>query len=418
MGKKVINKVKIKIHNKGQLNNALGNAHIEAKQTNSNESEQDVSKIRKIAQWGTRRKRIISVAILLIFVLAIILMINLYKQAGNGSNQEFAEKFCEKVKIILLGSGEEPIKEVKTMLEELKEECKKDSDEGRYIYTLSKCGLLCCQLGYIYEASVFTEDALMYAKELVVSEENYKFIGFCYLNRAGVLEEQNQYLAAEECYLNALHLYEQQGVSYDSDLAVLCTDVANFYYETSDYVEALIYQEKAIEIWKYFGRTNSIDMGVAHIMMARICKYADQKREFSELMSAKNILENNKPESNEYLMILYASLGDYYWSTDKIKAEDYLNQARELGLQLQGELGEHTISAEINLAYVYSEYGQLQKALEILESVVIKCEKIYGENGIGSAYAYAELAAVYGELQQYVKSIDYYGKAQTIYENV
>lgn len=340
-------------------------------------------------------------------------------QDGNISNKDFAEDFCEKVKVELMTQGEEQIEKVRNMLDALNAECSGDAElEERYIYTLSKCGMLCCQLGYIYDAAVFTEEALAYAKELEVSDENYIFIGFCYLNRAGVLIEQNQRLEAEECYLNALHLFEQQEDSYNSNLAVLYTDLANFYYDNAEYAEALIYQEKAINIWKGFERTNSIDMGVAHIMMARICRYVDQKREFTELMSAKRILENNKPESNEHLMTLYGDLGGYYWSTDKIKAEDYFNQARELGLQLQGELGADTISAEINLAYIYSDYGQIQKALEILESVVIKCEKVYGEAGIGSAYAYAELAAVYGELQQYVKSIQYYEKAQSIYENV
>lgn len=389
-----------------------------------------------IAKRIFKSKKIISLATLLPIVFAAIgLVMDISKLPNNNdvsendkeiiesdeeiTNQEFAEEFCKEVKAVLLASGEEQIEEVRNMLNALKEECAENVNlEERYFYTLSNCGLLCCQLGYIYDASVFTEDALAYAKELDVSEDNYNFIGLCYLNRAEVLREQNQYLEAEECYLNALHIFEQQGVSYSSDLAVLCTNLANFYYESAKYADALIYQEKAIEIWKGFERTNSIDMGVAHMMMARICRYIDQKREFSELMSAKSILENNKPESNEHLMTLYGDLGGYYWDTDKIKAEDYFNQARELGLQLQGELGSHTISAEINLAYIYSDYGQIQKALEILENVVIKCEKVYGEAGIGSAYAYAELAAVYGELQQYVKSIQYYEKAQSIYENV
>lgn len=378
----------------------------------------------KMVQWGASKKKTISLIISLVILFAVILVINFSKLTGKDnknriSNQDFAEAFCEDIKTVLLTPGDEQIGKVRTELDNLKKECDGDVDlEERYIYTLSKCGLLCCQLGYIYDASVFTEEAYDYVKELDVSDKNYRFIGLCYLNRAGVLVKQNQNLEAEECYLDAIHIFEQQGISYDSELAVLFTDLANFYYDGAEYAEALIYQEKAIEIWKYFGKTNSIDMGVGHIMMARICRYVDQKRVFSELMSAKNILENNKPESNEHLMILYGDLGGYYWSTDKIKAEDYFNQARELGLQLEGELGFNTISAEINLAYVYSDYGQIQKALEILESAVIKCEKAYGEAGIGSAYAYAELAATYGELQQYVKSIQYYEKAQAIYENV
>lgn len=392
--------------------------------------------IHNIAKKMFKSRKIISVATLLPIVFAAITLAmdfnelftdNTAIEGDNKitelpeliSNQEFAEAFCEDIKEVLLTSGDEQMGKVRTMLDDLKEECDGDVDlEERYIYTLSKCGMLCCELGYIYDASVFTEEAFAYVKELEASEENYSLIGFCYLNRAGVLKEQNQYLEAEQYYLDAIHIFEQQGDSYNSDLAVLCTNLANLYYEDAKYADALIYQEKAIEIWKYFGRTNSIDMGVSHIMMARICRFVDQKREFSELMSAKSILENNKPESNEYLMTLYGDLGGYYWSTDKIKAEDYFNRARELGLQLQGELGSDTISAEINLAYIYSDYGQVQKALEILESAAIKCEKAYGEAGISSAYVYTELAATYGELNQYVKSIQFYEKAQSIYENV
>lgn len=335
------------------------------------------------------------------------------------SNEEFAEEFCKKIKAVLLAPGDEQIKKVRAMLNELKEKNRERADlEERYIYTLSKCGQLCCDLGYVYDASVFTEEALVYAKELEVSADNFGFVGFCYVNRAAVLIKQNQRLEAEECYLNALHLFEQQGVSISKELAVLYTNLADFYNEDAEYAEALTYQEKALEIWKGLGRTNSIDMGVGHIMMARICRYVDQKREFSELIAAKSILENNKPESNEYLMKLYGDLGGYYWSSDKIKSEEYFNQARALGLQLEGELSNSVINAEIGLAYIYSEYGEVQKALEILESAVMKCEKVYGETGVGTAYAYTELAGVYIELQEYVKSVQYYEKAQSIYENV
>lgn len=335
------------------------------------------------------------------------------------SDQDFAEKFCEKVQEILLSSNDNKRDDVKTMLNELK--TKSDGNENleeRYEYTLSNCGITCLQLGYIYDAAVFTEESLAFAQGLEVSSENYKFIGLCYTNRAHVLIQQDQNLEAEECYLTALHLFEQQNDLYNSDMVVIYTDLANYYLDDAEYALALNYQEKAIKILEYFNQTNTVDMGIAHIMMARICRYMDKNRQARELDLAQQILENNKPESNIYLMTLYGDLGKYHWNTDKLKAEDYFNKARELALDLQGELGEDTINSEINLAFVYSEYGQNQKAFDILKSVETKCMAIYGETGIGSAYVYAELAAVYADLQKYTQSIQYYDKALAIYEDV
>lgn len=361
------------------------------------------------------------IAVCIGLILAYVTIPSIYNltHIQNISDQDFAEDFCEKVQEILLSSGENQMEEVKAILNDLKLECNGDIElERRYAFTLSNCGITCLQLGYIYDASVFTEEALAFAQKLEISDENYQFIGFCYTNRAHVLMQQNQYLEAEEHYLNALHLYEDLNDLYNSDLAVLYIDLANYYMDNAEYAKALTYEEKAVDIYEYFNKTNSIEMGIAHMMMARICQYIDQNRQASELMAALKILEKNKPDSDEYLITLYGDLGGYYWYTDPIKSEDYFDKARELALESQGELGADTISIEINLAFIYSQYGQNQKALDLLENSVIKCEEIYGEAGIGSAYVYAELASVYGEMNKYVKSIQYFDKATSIYEDV
>lgn len=335
------------------------------------------------------------------------------------SDEDFSELLCKKVHEILLSSNENKIDDVKTILNELKEKSNENEYlKKRYYYALSECGLTCLELGYIYDAAVYTEEALTFARSLEISHENYIFIGFCYTNRAHVLIKQDQHIDAEEYYLTALHLFEQQNDLYNSNLVALYSDLANYYLNDADYMLALQYQEKAINILEYTNGTNTVAMGIAHIMMARICQYTDKNRQARELDLAKQVLENNKPASNTSLMTLYGDLGTYYWSTDKLKAEDYFNKARELALDLQGEFGEDTINSEINLAYVYSEYGQIQKAFEILKNVANKCETIFGETGTWSAYVYTELAAVYSDMQKYTQSIQYYEKAITIYENV
>lgn len=68
MGKKVIKKVKIKILNKGQLNNALGHAHIEAEQTNSNEPEQSVSREKTRSFWKLLSFRTKVLIVILLFI--------------------------------------------------------------------------------------------------------------------------------------------------------------------------------------------------------------------------------------------------------------------------------------------------------------------------------------------------------------
>lgn len=333
------------------------------------------------------------------------------------SDQEFATEFCGEINNIFLSSNKNYMKEVKARLNALKEDCMGVAElEKRFIYTLSMCGIACYESGHIYEASELTEEALALAKEQGNCVENYVLTSCCYLNSAIILTQQNQRLKAEDYYLRAVNLFEEYNDLYNSNLIVLYTDLANHYYDGANYARALSYQEKAIDILNYYNQDNSIEMGIGHLMMARIYKYMNPELRYPELISALKILESNKPESDKYLMTLYGDLGLYYWDTDKDKAQKYINKVYELGMKLEGELGDNTINAEINLAYIYSEYGQTQEALNILESVVCKCKEVYGENGVGCINAYVELAVAYGELQKYRDAIQLFDRALYICE--
>lgn len=421
MGKKVIKKVKIKILNKGQLNNALGHAHIEAEQTNSHKLEQDFSKIGKMVQWGSRRRRVISLAILLIVVLSIALAINFKKLTGKDkkseiSNQEFAEEFCEEIKEVLLTSGGGQIKEVKKMLDALKDECSGElSLEERYIYTLSECGLLCCQQGFIYDALIFTNEALTLAQEYEVSKDNCSLIALCYSNRATVLLEQGNYFQAENYFLIAIKCYEDFEI-YNIKLALTYMDLANYYIDGVEYAKALESVEEADRVLKQLGKLNSIQMGLSHIIHAKIYQHTNEKSVLDELLIAEEILENNKPESNIYLASLYGDIGAYYRPQNIEIAERYFKQELNIAQSMQGEFGEDTIDAEINLAGIASDYGSIQEAQNKLNSIVIKCEGHYSERKIDSAYAYVKLANVYRELGKYTKAIRYYNDAINIFE--
>lgn len=330
----------------------------------------------------------------------------------------FSENFSKEIKELLLISDGDRMDEVKVKLDNLKESCGENVKlEERYIRTLSACGLVCLELGYIDEASSFTEEALALVQKLDISDENYIFIGAIYLNRAAVLVEENNRLEAEECYLTVLDFFEQRNDLHNSSLNVLYMNLANFYYANAEYAKALVYQKKSVEIQEYYGKEDSIEMGITHIMMARICQYIDEEQRLDELMAALNIFKNNRPESDKYLLLLYGDLGVYYWDIDKKTAEEYFNMAYSLGMKLQGGYGEDTINAEINLAYACADRGDLQRAVDILENASEKCEKAYGETGIKSAYAYAELAATYGQVGRCWDSIKYFEKALHIYEN-
>lgn len=378
-------------------------------------------KNRKMVQRGTRRKKIISVVILLMIVLAIALVINFSKLIKDDkerviSNQEFAEEFCEKIKVILLTSGEEQIKEIRTMLDDLKEECEGDIDlEERYIYTLSECGLLCSQQRYIYDASTFTKDALTLAKEFEISKDNCDLIALCYSNYAAVLLKEGD-SEAEDNFLEAIRCYKDFGI-YNIKLASTYMDLANYYIDRAEYAKALENVGEADNVLIQLNKSSSIHMGLLHITRARIYQHIDESRVLDELKIAKDILENNKPESNMYLPSLYGDLGAYYRPKNIGTAEEYFKKEWDIAQRMQGESGEDTIDAEMNLASIASDYGRVQEAKSKLNSIALRCEERYSESKIDCAYTYVKLANIYRELGNYPESINYYEDAISIFEN-
>jgi len=375
----------------------------------------------KMVRWATRKQKIILLIILLMTVLAGALVINFSKLTKEDkkmdiSNQEFAEDFCEEIKEVLLASDEGQIKEVKTMLDDLKEECDGDVNlEERYIYTLSECGLFCCQQGDIYDASIFTSDALTLAKEFELSKDNCDLFALCYSNSATVLLEQGNYIEAESFFLKAIECYEDFGM-YNIKLALTYMDLANYYIDGAEYAEALENVERAEKVLKQLNNSNSIQMGLLHIIRAKIYQHTDEKCVLDELLTAEDILVNNKPESNIYLASLYGDIGAYYRPQNIEIAEGYFKKELDIAKSMQGEFGEDTIDAEINLAGIASDYGRIQEAQSKLNSIAIKCEGHYSERKVDSAYAYVKLANIHRELGNYAKSISYYEEAINIFE--
>lgn len=345
-----------------------------------------------------------------------ITIINVPEYDPTITDQEFAESFCEKVQVVLLGPDENQMDVLISALNKLKDKYQGTLEmEQRYAYTLSQCGFLCCQQGYIYDASIFTNEALTFAQELEPSKDNCDLIGLCYSNSATVLLAQGYYYDAETYFLTAINYYKQFGI-YNSELSSTYMSLASYYIDAAKYSEALENIEEADQVLNQLKKSDSIQMGVSHIIRARIYQHIDQSRVLDELLTAKDILENNKPVSNMYLASLYGDIGAYYRPINIKSAEDYFLQELAIAQNIQGEFGEDTIDAEINLASIYSDYGRIQEARNKLNGVVIKCEGRYSERKIDLAHAYVRLANVYGELDQYAKSIDYYNQAKNIFE--
>jgi len=334
----------------------------------------------------------------------------------NITDQDFAEMFCEEVQKVLLGADENKLEIIKSKLDNLKE--KYDDTvkmNQRYAYTLSQCGWLCFQQGYIYDAVTFTNEALDIVKEFEMSKDNSALIALCYANSAKVLFEQGFYFEAENYFLDAIKCYKDFGI-YNTELALTYMDLANYYISRAKYSEALESMEEADRVLKQLNQSNSIQMGLSHIIRARIYQHTDESRVLDELLTAEDILENNKPESNIYLSSLYGDLGAYNRPKNIVIAEKYFRKELDIAQSMQGEFGEATIDAEINLASIDSDYGRIQEAQNKLNSIVIKCEGRYSERKIDGAYAYFKLANVYRELGKHIKAIEYYDDAIRIFE--
>lgn len=334
--------------------------------------------------------------------------------AGEDVAKLNQEEIYKEVRDILAGQGEEQVEVVKSILENLKKRMKNENIE-EYIQILSNCGKIEYDLGYIIGASELTEEAVDYVEKLEVTEDNYPLISLCNENRALVLQRQGEAQEAENYFWKAVRLYEEKNDKC-LELASLYIELAEFYLSDAYYTKAGDIIGQAVEILEQLNKTNSIEMGVVHMISARVYEYLDQSRVIDELTKAKSILERNKPRSDRYLLSLYGYLGAYYWYTDKSEAESYFYLERELGRELKNEFSPEIIEAEINLAHIYAENGQLQRSRNNLEGIISKCEERYDELDIDGAYANVSLGGVLYELERYDESIECYENALRVFE--
>ncbi len=193
---------------------------------------------------------------------------------------------------------------------------------------------------------------------------------------AGALKGLHEFSEAEELYRRAFSIYEQALGSEHPFIATLLNNMGQLYYLEGRLQEAEKVLLRAISIKK-------LRLGEQHPSLA---------------------------DSYNHLGYLY-----YLLERDN-EALDYFAQAIQIWTSPQFLRPRYAASAETWVAVIYQRQGQSEKALQLLQTVLLKLEGIYGKQTIATSQVFHEIAKILKSLgknkeaeQAYIKGLEQVG---------
>ena len=139
--------------------------------------------------------------------------------------------------------------------------------------------------------------------------------------------------------------------------------------------------------------------------------------EYGELLDRVIATKSYMPRNLEYTdvqerLVLTEDVAEYLWTRTEVllKNEDYLEEDKEL-IMASGALFN-------NVAGVYADQGDYEKALENYGKALSISERVLGAEHPLTATTYNNMAGVYRAQGEYEKALGYYGKALAIRERV
>lgn len=182
-----------------------------------------------------------------------------------------------------------------------------------------------------------------------------------YTNLACLYEKQNKLDKAEEAYLKALKIIEENNLYEHLPAASTYDNFAVFNQKKKNYVKALYYYQEALEIkQKFYGQKN-IKMAFAYYRIAGLFNAMNEYEE--ALKNYKIALELMKTEVNDYYFILlYFDLAHL-----KLKQKEY-----KQAITYYKKAMEHYNSMINYTAVKNDKYNFADRSLKISENI-IKC---------------------------------------------
>ncbi len=193
--------------------------------------------------------------------------------------------------------------------------------------------------------------------------------------------------------------------------------LSEYYFKNSEYENALIYIENALEFFKgeYIRELAILYSLKGNVYIAR-GEFKSALENFEEAL--KLIEDKNYGDTNEKAYVYDCMANIYVLIEEYKKAFDYTQKSFRIRKQIFGE-NHLQVSRNYNdIAIIYYKLGEYKKSLEYDEKSLEIRRKILGEKHPDTAVSYNNIASIYRRLGEYKKSLEYNEKSLKISEEI
>lgn len=267
------------------------------------------------------------------------------------------------------------------------------------------------QLGKFVEARNYADQALSEAQENDLKHE----IGKSYNNLGAIHAQTGEYDSAIIYFEKALEIWLPIDGEKHLRIAVIYTNLGYMYQIPGDYSQASEYSEQAIKI------LNSLDEDVDEYLAYNYNNLGaiyTSKGMYVEALNyfklSLDMWESTYGESHPAMSSFYINIGEIYRKNgDFDQALIYFEKALSIFLNLGVELHQNVATCYTNIGTIYVETGQFKKALDNYEKA-IKVWSELNDQHQNIATIYNNISSLYMDQQDYSMAIQNLNKAISI----
>lgn len=204
------------------------------------------------------------------------------------------------------------------------------------------------------------------------------------------------------------------------EFAVLYNERGRIYFSQSDYKNAMMYWQKALEInQKLYGEKNVYTAKAYSNIGNAYQAMGDYPRAIANQEMALGIYKSIFGNSNPDIALCYRSLGGIYRSTDDFDtALSYFNKALEIYRKSLGEKHLEVARCYIEIGGIYDNKKDFQNALDFYRKGNNMFYDIFGYETTDIASCYDKIARIYDIIGEHEDALSLYNAAINVYKNL
>lgn len=204
------------------------------------------------------------------------------------------------------------------------------------------------------------------------------------------------------------------------EFAVLYNERGRIYFSQSDYKNAILYWQKALEInQKLYGEKNVYTAKAYSNIGNAYQAMGDYPRAIANQEMALGIYKSIFGNSNPDIALCYRSLGSVYRSKDDFDtALSYFNQALEIYRKSLGEKHLEVARCYIEIGGIYDNKKDFQNALDFYRKGNNMLYDIFGYETTDVASCYDKIARIYDIIGEHEDALSLYNAAINVYKNL